>query len=338
MTAAAYVRLVVLVARPQLITLLVGFALLGETAGSGRLDVGPVLAAVGVVVAFVVAAVAVNDLADVHVDRINLPGDRRRPLLHADAAHQLVVVAVVSAVTALVAGALSGGLLGLAVLAGGLALVVCYSLPPWRLSDRGAIAALLLPAGYVAVPFLTGLLAVRGQVGAGELALLAAAYVGFVGRILLKDFRDVTGDALLGKRTFLVRHGQRLTCTFAGACWAAGSVVTGLVAHPSAALDVSYLIRVVVALGLLVLLATAGNPAVQTALISATAVVGRGLVLALVLHLLAVARHLPATSEMLVQGLALAAELATVWRITGRGTVRAAREHGVDREAVAVRG
>ena len=37
--------------------------------------------------------------------------------------------------------------------------------------------------------------------------LLAGLYVGFIGRILLKDFRDVRGDALFGKRTFLVRHG-----------------------------------------------------------------------------------------------------------------------------------
>ena len=46
-----------------------------------------------------------------------------------------------------------------------------------------------------------------------DLLLLAGLYAGFVGRILLKDFRDVRGDALFGKRTFLVRHGRGATCT-----------------------------------------------------------------------------------------------------------------------------
>lgn len=64
----------------------------------------------------------------------------------------------------------------------------------------------------------------------------------------------------------------------------------------------------------------------QTALISATAVLGRGLVLALVLHLLAVAQQLPATRELVPQGAVLAAELATVWRMTGRGLLRAVHE------------
>ena len=33
------------------------------------------------------------------------------------------------------------------------------------------------------------------------------------------------GDALFGKRTFLVRHGRRWTCAFSACCWAMGTVI-----------------------------------------------------------------------------------------------------------------
>ena len=65
------------------------------------------------------------------------------------------------------------------------------------------------PACYVAVPFLVGSFSVRATIGWQQLGLLAGLYLGFVGRIVLKDFRDLKGDALVGKRTFLVRHGRR---------------------------------------------------------------------------------------------------------------------------------
>jgi 4-hydroxybenzoate polyprenyltransferase len=45
------------------------------------------------------------------------------------------------------------------------------------------------------------------------------------GRILLKDFRDVHGDAMFGKRTFLVRHGRGVTCAVSACCWTAGTAV-----------------------------------------------------------------------------------------------------------------
>lgn len=58
----------------------------------------------------------------------------------------------------------------------------------------------------MAVLYLLGIFAARGSVGRTDLLLLAGLYAGFIGRIVLKDFRDVRGDALFGKRTFLVRH------------------------------------------------------------------------------------------------------------------------------------
>jgi hypothetical protein len=47
---------------------------------------------------------------------------------------------------------------------------------------------------------------------------MGGLYVGFIGRIMLKDFPDVRGDALFGERTFLVRHGWRATCATTPGC------------------------------------------------------------------------------------------------------------------------
>ena len=44
-----------------------------------------------------------------------------------------------------------------------------------------------------------------------DLVLLAALHFLFLGRILLKDFRDRAGDALYGKPTFLLRFGKDVT-------------------------------------------------------------------------------------------------------------------------------
>jgi hypothetical protein len=75
----------------------------------------------------------------------------------------------------------------------------------------------------------------------GVLLLLAGLYTGFIGWIILKYFHDVRGDALFGKRTFLVRHGRRWTCAFSAWCWAAGTViVAGAVPRPTAALALAY--------------------------------------------------------------------------------------------------
>jgi 4-hydroxybenzoate polyprenyltransferase len=155
--------------------------------------------------------VALNDLADEAIDRVNLPGDRRRPLVAGTATRrELVATAAGAAVVALGVSATLHWAATVAV-AAGLVLSAAYSLRPPRVADRGVVACLLLPAGYVAVPYLVGVLGTRGSIHPGDLALLGGLYAGFIGRIVLKDFRDVHGDRLFGKRTFLVRHGRRWT-------------------------------------------------------------------------------------------------------------------------------
>ena len=118
---------------------------------------------------------------------------------------------------------------------------------------------------------------------ASDLPLLAALYVGFIGRIILKDFRDLRGDALFGKRTFLVRHGRAWTCHVSATCWAAGA---GLLLWARPGGSPAYVLATLAgtALAMTLLHELAGPRArhrQQDWLISALAIVGRGLVLVL---------------------------------------------------------
>ena len=281
----ARLRLLALLARPPLVLLLGMFAMAGVAQGGAAGDEWLAARAVATVTAFLLFCVVVNDLSDVAVDRLNVPD---RPLASGLATRaDFVAIGAVGGVLALAGAALTGGVASAAVMAAGLAMSAAYSLRPTRLADRGAVASLVVPFGYVAVPFLTGLLATRPTVTAQDLGLLAGLYAGFVGRILLKDFRDVRGDALLGKRTFLVRHGRSATCGLSGGCWLIGLATLAAVRERTPEIGAAYVLYVAAALVLLRALANAAMPRRDELLVSALAICGRGVVASLVLHLAA---------------------------------------------------
>jgi 4-hydroxybenzoate polyprenyltransferase len=280
----ARIRLFVVVARPAVLLILAMFALAGLARSGHRND--PVLLArvLVVVVSFLVFSVAVNDIADEAIDRVNLAGDPRRPLVVGTGTRrELTVMAITGACIAL-AGAALLTWPALVVTACGLLVSAGYSIRPVRIADRGAIASLLLPGCYVAVPFLVGTFSIRPSIGWGQLELLAGLYLGFIGRIVLKDFRDLRGDSLFGKRTFLVRHGRRCTVVFSAAFMTAG---TGIIAGDGGSVAWSFLFAALLAATLLVLCALArdGGHRRDENLISATAILGRGTVLVLLMHL-----------------------------------------------------
>lgn len=286
----ARIRLVLLLARPAVIVLLMMFAATG-VAQTGR-TAGPLLLVrvLVTVTAFLLFSVAWNDLADEAIDRVNLPG--QRPLTTGAATRaEFIVIGLVSGAVALAAGATLGWMV-LAVTVAGLALSAGYSLRPVRLADRGAVASMMLPACYVAVPFLTGLLADGHRITGDDLALAGGLYVGFIGRILLKDFRDVRGDALFGKRTFLVRHGRRATCAVSAACFVAGNIAVLVAAqHVTLLLICQEAVCVAGVLAALRWLAAGPSAHGEEALISAIAILGRGMVLLVLAHLSMVAAH-----------------------------------------------
>lgn len=279
-------RLYVVMARPPVLVLLALFTAVGlAQAGHGE-DRLLVARALAVVIGFLLFSVAVNDIADAAIDRVNLPGDWRRPLVTGAATRRdLVAMGGTAAAVALAACSTLPWPV-VVVTAAGLLVSAGYSLRPVRLADRGMLASLVLPACYVAVPYLVGLLAAQGSARPRDLALLGALYLGFIGRILLKDFRDVRGDALFGKRTFLVRHGRRWTCTFSAGCWITGTVVLLMtVARPTAALVGLYAACLAAVLVLLYVLSAERGPRRDETLTAAVAIIARGMIVMLFAHL-----------------------------------------------------
>lgn len=302
------IRLFVLIARPSLVVIFCLFAAVGVAQGGAPQDPARLVSCLVPVIGFVVFSVVVNDIADRAIDEINLPGNRRRPLVAGTTTDRdFQVLGATGAVVAIVGSALLG-VTALGLMIGGLCLSASYSLRPVRLADRGAIASLLLPAGYVAVPYFLGVLSVRTAIGISDLAVGGAIYLGFIGRILLKDFRDVRGDALLGKRTFLVRHGRRWTCVFSAGCWIAGSLVVVTVRQTDLVLAAAYWCQVGFALLLLIRLAIETSARRDEWLISALAILGRGLVLTLLVHYAVVDARWPrSTSALLIVAIAVLA-------------------------------
>jgi 4-hydroxybenzoate polyprenyltransferase len=276
----ARLRLALVVARPALVFLLALSGLVGLALGGvddDPLAVGRMLV---LVAAFVVYAVSCNDLADLEIDRVNLPHDARRPLVSCTAATRDVQVLAAGAAVVTASAAATEGLAALGLTLAGLAVATAYSLPPFRLSRRGVVAPLVLPALFVGLPFVLGVLAGR-PLRVGDLALLAALYVGFIGRIVLKDFRDVVGDRMFGKRTFLVRHGRRVTCVVSATCWVTGTALlvvttpatTGWYVAVQAALACTTVV-------LITRLAVTTSHRQEERLVSAVAIIGRAAVAA----------------------------------------------------------
>jgi 4-hydroxybenzoate polyprenyltransferase len=281
----AYIRMLVRLARPSALIIFAMFAATGM-AEAGAFESGARLTCVLVVVtAYLLYSVVLNDVSDRAIDEVNLAGDAGRPLVGGDAsAHDFHVIAATSGAIAVGAGALLS-VETAAIVAAGLLFSAAYSLRPMRIADRGAVASMLLPLGYVAVPYLVGISSIRSSFGARDLLLGAGLYLGFVGRILLKDFRDVRGDALFGKRTFLVRHGRRWTCIFSASCWVAGTVTLAAVPDGTTSLAAAYAVFVAAALVLLRALAHDRGPRRDERLISAIAIVGRATIATLIGHL-----------------------------------------------------
>ncbi len=330
--------LMVRLARPPVIVLLALFTATGlAQAGQGE-DRVLLLRAFVVVFGFLVFSVACNDLADVLIDRVNLPGDPGRPLVTGTAYRREMLVAGVTAAVLALAASFTLHWPAVVVTVAGLAISANYSLRPVRLAARGVVAPLVLPACYVAVPYLTGIFAVRGTLRKGDLLLLAGLYVGFIGRIVLKDFRDVRGDEMFGKRTFLVRHGRGWTCVFSAVCWTAGTcLLLAAVRHPTVPLIAVNAVFLAAALLLLRALSTGRGPHRDERLIAAIAIVGRGIVLVLLAHLALTNAHWAApwygsTLAALTAGL-----LYLAVAMARRGPVTTSTRHPFDRTGAAER-
>jgi 4-hydroxybenzoate polyprenyltransferase len=321
-----FARVVVMMIRPPVALVLMLFAALGVAVG-GRVDgVSPLFSTVLPIVAgWFVNATVLNDLADEDIDRVNLANGRGRPLVSGQATRrQLLALGVAAGSVTLAAAWLVNRRVG-GVVSVGLLLNVAYSLPPFRLSRRGLLAVIMLPLGYVVVPFLVGALAVGQDLGHNGGVILVGLYVTFMGRIVLKDFRDETGDRLFGKRTFLVRRGREDTCLLSAACWIAGCGALIAIAPFRAALIGVFAAYLICVLRGLYLLAKSRDPSVDQVIIGSIAQIGRGMAITLLAHLTMAAKGWTQGDQAIVQ-LSIAAAMVYLFleTVTRRHAVTAA--------------
>jgi 4-hydroxybenzoate polyprenyltransferase len=268
--------------RPAALFIVATFCHLGLALAGGANDPVTLAVASTAVVSLLVHAVAINDLADEAVDRAN---GLDRPLTTGRIDRSTVgIVAALSGSAALAVSFLLPWP-SPALVAGGIAFGLAYSLPPVRLAGRGTLGLALLPVGYVVVPFTIGFSAGRGVWSGPELMILAGCWVGFVGRIVLKDFRDLEGDTLHGKRTFLVRYGRSDTCALSASCWALATPTVLLLSDVRFSLVALHLMATGCVLVCLAWLAAATSTVRQRRLVTAIAILGRTLVLSSIAHL-----------------------------------------------------
>ncbi|MCZ7529931.1 MAG: UbiA family prenyltransferase [Acidimicrobiia bacterium] len=154
------------------------------------------------------------------------------------------------------------------------------------------MTSVLLPLGYVAVPYLLGAFSVDVTLNRRGVLLLVGLYLGFMGRLVLKDFRDEHGDRMYSKRTMLVRYGRARTCAFGAVFWTAGGLVGLLALATPPVLTVVTLAYVAVVLVMLRDIARDRDPSHggaapnrDVANIAAIAVIGRALVYTFVIQM-----------------------------------------------------
>lgn len=146
----------------------------------------------------------VNDAADTAIDRIANPD---RPVVSGQMRREEVLRwAFGLQAAALALTAVQGGLLATILVTGGGLLGSAYSLPPLRLRNDGITANLVIGAG-VFMAVIGGSVAqfsvtVDTLVTAGVLGVLSFA------ASMVKDFKDVEGDAAAGVRTLPVLVGH----------------------------------------------------------------------------------------------------------------------------------
>jgi 4-hydroxybenzoate polyprenyltransferase len=212
--------------RYRVAVMIILFMLLGAAWHQGQttIDRSVVLMILALASSYV-GATSVNDIADKEIDEINHPGDQGRPLVTGAArSADLWMIFGASGVLAvalpLAISPAAAGIMGLSLVIG-----VLYSLPPLKLSYRTFLAPLTLAVAYVGIPYWAGVVVGGGRLQIFDVPLMAALYLLFAGRIVLKDFRDREGDAAYGKPTFLLKYGKRATCLVSAGAICAGDAL-----------------------------------------------------------------------------------------------------------------
>lgn len=312
--------------RPAFVFLVVTVASIGSAAAATSTGVG--FTVIASITAWAVAAAAMNDLADRRVDAVNLGGTRVRLL----ASGRLTpsIVRTVAATTSLLSLALAitvSTTTG-AVMAVGLLLAAVYSAPRLGMGGRGLATSVLLPLVYVAVPYAAGRLSGGWSVDATDALLVSGLYVSFVGRLMLKDFRDEHGDRMFGKRTFLVRHGRATTCAVSGVLWWVGALVL-VTPRGSVALAAQWALLGAIVVVQLRRMSDDEYGVDDVYRVAIVAICGRATLTSLLIDVLTTSRATPTWAWWLAQVFVTCSALRATWRWTHACAVNPARRASV---------
>ncbi len=200
-------------ARVPIVVTCFGVALLGSVAAGGlTVSIGIVLL---IIISLVIHGNSINDLSDYEIDKVNLKKAHDRPLVSGDISlKQFWWVHAISGIVA-VSLSLFFGVMPAIVTFAVVVYDYIYSLRPLRITDKTILSPLTLAAAYTYQPFTLGYYSANQSLDYPWL-LATAIYFGFLARLLLKDFRDVKGDAKFGKKTFLLRYDNKVTCVASG--------------------------------------------------------------------------------------------------------------------------
>ena len=300
--------------RPGSVVVLVAFAAIGMAQAGETRALHPLLTSITVILAaWYLNATCLNDLADEQIDRVNLPGSSRPLVSGLISRSQLFVIGVAAGALSLATAWTIDHRVVLVVIAG-LILNVVYSMRPFRLSDRGGVAAAVLPAGYVAIPYLIGAFSVQTHVTGRGFVLLTALYVSTVGRVLLKDFRDVEGDAKFGKTGFLLKRGARTTCATSALAWSSGTAILLTLQPVRSALIPAFLIYLACILYSLKRIANSVDKDEQIAIVGCVSRVAQAMILVLLANLSMVDRG---WQQWQIGAITILLVVAGVWSFAG---------------------
>jgi 4-hydroxybenzoate polyprenyltransferase len=181
-----------------------------------------------------VSATSSNDIADEAIDAINHPKSTGRPLItgHESRRDMWIMFWLASLATLACAAFLSIHAIAIMIISA--CLNVLYSLPPARLSYRTYFAPLVLGLAYVGVPYALAMAVLSQPTSRADSGWFIGLYLLFVGRILLKDFRDRAGDRKYHKPTFLLRYGKKATCLTSASILLVGGCVLAWQVHSQA--------------------------------------------------------------------------------------------------------
>ena len=184
--------------------------LLGLTAGYYFVKADSTSAYVLSVVALVLVHTIVtvwNDMSDEKVDRLN--GQSRIAAARSAKTLPIIRFYVLINLTLLIIVSYHLNLAGKLVMALFLLIGWLYNSRPVLASHRPISSIVLLAATYGALPVILG--ATIGDFNVAALVLALGLFLTRGSLSLLKDYKDVVGDAQVAKKTFLLRYGQTLT-------------------------------------------------------------------------------------------------------------------------------